>query len=124
MPEWTTLHDVTFLYLFLAENADHHLSASERSTIVRRLTRWAPGETPSYVTRVLREAHDAVNTGTSARTAGEIIDSLKKAPLSRSQRREILGDLEQIARADGDVVDGEHDFLRNLAQVWGIEPSA
>ena len=124
MHHWTTLHDLAFLYVFLAENLDHDLASSERQAIVSRLSRWAPARPPEYLTHVLREVHDAASGATPGKTATETIDSLKYASLSDSQRAEIWRDLRSIAESDGTVNTNERAFLLALARVWNIEQEA
>ena len=124
MQGWTTLHDVTFLYLFLAENVDRDLSRSERQVIVQRLSRFAPAEGADYMKRVLREARDALNDASPDETAGRIIQSLRGAPLSDAQRREIWRDLQGIAAADGGIGFDERGFLADLARVWDLDAAS
>lgn len=117
---WSALHDLALLYLFLAHATDAQLDASEKETMVERLTTWQSISDDQRLAQVIDEAlliymgshsHDMLNT---------VMVSLKEA-MSIPDRIAILNDLAALASADGKLIPTEVGFIQDLANFWEIE---
>lgn len=113
------MHDVAYLFLFLAADVDGQLDEAEVEAIAevlrRRLPRWSEEE----VSAVVRAA-EAARKGAAPRSVREIVVGLRHAPLSDAQRTALLDDLLQVARADGRVLRAEERFVEAVARAWGV----
>lgn len=117
------LHDLALLYLGLAYGADAELAHAEEQEIVARLYRWQPDRDPALLTHVLRDAKLTYLNDHSEARIDQAIAELG-ASLEPEIRLSIVEDLGHIARADGTVVAGEHDFITRLRSAWGLEASS
>lgn len=116
---WSTLHDVAFLYLFLAAEADGALDEAEVEAIIALLHRRVPSHPEPQIRRVVTEA-DAARQH-NGRNVRSVIEGLKYARMNDAQRSALLNDLVQVARADGTIHRGEIGFIRSLARTWDID---
>lgn len=116
----TLLHDLALLYLGLAHGADEDLDPAETRQISASLRRWQPNKDPALIDHVIREATLTYMNGANPQRLDEAVDVLKKA-LPQDLRATILSDLSDIARADGEILTEEKDFIYRLAGEWGIE---
>lgn len=116
---WSLLHDIAFLYVFLAADTDGTLSEVERELIITRLHTKMAEESVETIEQVVAEAERSLRS--EERSVRAIIEALKYSRLSDEQRAALLGDLVEIARADGEIHDNETAFLRALARIWSID---
>lgn len=116
----TLLHDLALLYLGLAHGADEDLDPAETRQISASLRRWQPNKDPALIDHVIREATLTYMNGANPQRLDEAVDVLKNA-LPRDLRATILSDLSDIARADGEILTEEKDFIYRLANEWGLE---
>ncbi len=116
----TLLHDLALLYLGLAHGADEDLDPKETMEIASKLRRWQPDKDPALIDHVMREAMlTYLNGATDQRMheAAQILGGKLKHDLLKA----ILGDLVDIARADGSVVANEKSFIAEIAEVWNLQ---
>ncbi len=116
----TLLHDLALLYLGLAHGADEDLDPAETRQISASLRRWQPNKDPALIDHVIREATLTYMNGANPQRLDKAVDVLKNA-LPRDLRATILSDLSDIARADGEILTEEKDFIYRLANEWGLE---
>jgi uncharacterized tellurite resistance protein B-like protein len=114
------LHDLAVLYLGLAYGADADLDSAEMQEIVARLYKWQPNRDPAMLQHVLREASMTYFNNPSRERLETIIETLGEA-LDPDTRAAILEDLLGIAKADGEVVALERDYISHLRRIWGGE---
>jgi uncharacterized tellurite resistance protein B-like protein len=124
MPDLNTLrpaHQMAYLYLMLAHGSDDYLTSAELDVITERLCARRPDLSFEEVQDVVTEALDLyLSTEDPLRPARDAILNLR-AHLTPGQRRAVLDDLVQIARADGLLLEDERTLLMQLATLWGIE---
>ncbi len=116
----TLLHDLALLYLGLAHGVDEDLDPSETRQISASLRRWQPDKDPALIEHVIREATLSYLNGTSTERIHEAVRVLKGA-LSSDVRATILRDFADIARADGEILSEERDFIRKVAAEWELD---
>lgn len=116
----TLLHDLALLYLGLAHGADENLDPAETKQIAASLRRWQPDKDPALIDHVIREATLTYLNGTDSDRMKQSVHVLKGA-LSPNLRTVILKDLAEIARADGEILLEERDFIRKIAEDWELD---
>lgn len=116
----TLLHDLALLYLGLAHGADEDLDPAETRQISASLRRWQPDKDPALIEHVIREATLTYLNGTSSARVHEAVQVLKEA-LSSDLRATILHDFADIARADGEILSTEEDFIQYVADEWDLD---
>lgn len=116
----TLLHDLALLYLGLAHGADENLDPAETKQIAASLRRWQPDKDPALIDHVIREATLTYLNGADSARMTEAVRVLKDS-LSQDLRMVILRDLAAIARADGEILSEERDFIRTIAEDWNLE---
>lgn len=116
----TLLHDLALLYLGLAHGVDEDLDPAESRQISASLRRWQPDKDPALIEHVIREATLTYLNGASSERMHEAVYVLKEA-LSSDVRATILRDFADIARADGEILSQERDFIRNVASEWDLD---
>jgi uncharacterized tellurite resistance protein B-like protein len=114
------MHDLALLYLGLAHGADENLDPAETRQISASLRRWQPDKDPALIDHVIREATLSYLNGAKLDRLREAIHVLRNA-LSDDLRRTILRDLSEIARADGEILSEERDFIQKIADEWDLE---
>ncbi|ARA91850.1 MAG: hypothetical protein D6685_00160 [Bacteroidetes bacterium] len=114
------LRQLAYLYLVLAHGSDDYLTSAELDVIVERLGARRPDLDPAEVQDIVTEALAAyLDAEEPHRPALEAVIALRDH-LTPAQRRAVLEDLVQIARADGLVLDDERALLLRLASHWDI----
>lgn len=116
----TLLHDLALLYLGLAHGADENLDPAETKQIAASLRRWQPDKDPALIDHVIREATLTYLNGANSERMTEAVDVLKGS-LSQDLRMTILHDLADIARADGEILSEERDFIHKIAEHWELD---
>lgn len=116
----TLLHDLALLYLGLAHGADESLDPAETKQIAASLRRWQPDKDPALIDHVIREATLTYLNGTTSERMKETVRVLRDA-LSQDLRRVILQDLAEIARADGEILSEERNFISTIAADWNLD---
>ena len=116
----TLLHDLALLYLGLAHGADENLDPAETKQIAASLRRWQPDKDPALIDHVIREATLTYLNGTDSGRMTEAVHVLKDS-LSQDLRTIILRDLAAIARADGEILSEERDFIKKIADDWNLD---
>ncbi len=116
----TLLHDLALLYLGLAHGADESLDPAETKQIAASLRRWQPDKDPALIDHVIREATLTYLNGMDSERMKETAHVLKDA-LSENLRKIILRDLAEIARADGEILSEERDFIQKIAADWDLD---
>lgn len=119
----TLLHDLALLYLGLAHGADEDLNPAEARQISASLRRWQPDKDPALIDHVIREATMTYLNGASPDRVKEAVNVLKRA-LPQDLRTTILHDLSDIARADGEILLEEKNFIHQLADEWNLDYEA
>lgn len=114
------LHDMALLYLGLAHGADADLDPTETLAIAAKLRTWQPDKDPALIDHVIREATLTYLNGANRERLREAVEMLKDA-LPDTVLRQILVDLADIARADGEIVDKERLFISQIAELWHID---
>jgi hypothetical protein len=118
----TLLHDMALLYLGLAHGTDADLDPSETSTIAAKLRTWQPNRDPALIDHVIREATLTYLNGANRDRLREAVQVLKGA-LTEPVLKQILTDLADIARADGEIVHEERQFIDQIAEAWALGPA-
>jgi uncharacterized tellurite resistance protein B-like protein len=121
--DWSVLHDLAFIYLMLAQGTDRELSEAEIQIILRRLQEWKPTLGPDDVLAILHAAQARYSEGLDETALLASIVAVKEG-LPERQRMAALGDLIQIANADGVFLDNEEDLINNLMTAWDVDPYA
>lgn len=119
----TLLHDLALLYLGLAHGADEDLDPAETRQISASLRRWQPDKDPALIDHVIREATLTYLNGANPERMHEAVHTLKDS-LSPSLRETILRDFSSIARADGEILSEERDFIQQVADEWDLDVDA
>lgn len=119
----TLLHDLALLYLGLAHGADEDLDPAEMRQISASLRRWQPDKDPALIEHVIREATLTYLNGADSERIHEAVQVLKDA-LSSDLRATILHDFADIARADGEILSSEQDFIHHVADEWELDFNA
>lgn len=116
----TLLHDLALLYLGLAHGADEDLHPAETKQIAASLRRWQPDKDPALIDHVIREATLTYLNGANSQRLTEAVKVLRDA-LPAKLRSTILHDLSEIARADGEILSEEKDFIAKIASSWQLD---
>ncbi|MGB1015883.1 MAG: TerB family tellurite resistance protein, partial [Nannocystaceae bacterium] len=94
--------------------------------IAARLANWVPSGSPVALPSFLREVtawHASLeNEDVRRMTASDCAHILKKR-LKKEDRRRVVLDIVEIAKADGRVSDGERGFMSALLAIFGIKTS-
>lgn len=111
------LHNLVLLYLSVAYETDHHFDPLERQTVIQLAAQWVPSLSPDRIEEIVDAAFSAARSGYVAdvdKLAGEV-----GAMLTPEQRRHVLTDLGQIARADGYLSADEANTISRIRTLWG-----
>ena len=110
------LHRLVLLYLSVAYRTDHHFDPLERQTTIQLARQWAKGLEAEYIDEVVDTAFAA-----SRDELGEVAALARELgqELTREQRRHVLTDLGQIARADGYLSTNEAITISRIREIWG-----
>lgn len=114
------LESLAFLYLTFGHATDGQLAADEMRLLAAKLREWAPdtelGDIGDILKNTVARYKDAKDKLGEAR---EITASLK-GTLDDDQLRRVLADLESLAEADGQVVEGEKAFIEETRKTLGL----
>lgn len=108
---------LVLLYLLVAYETDHHFDPRERQAILQLAAKWAGASSTEHVEEIVDTAFAATRSGHA-----DEVDALAHAvgsELTLGQRRHVLTDLGQIARADGYLSAGEANVISRIRAIWG-----
>ena len=111
------LHHLVLLYLSVAYEADQHFDPLERQAVIQLASQWVPSLSPKRIEEVVDAAFSAARSGHAME-----VDQLARelgTMLTPEQRRHVLTDLGQIARADGYLTAGEASTISRIRALWG-----
>lgn len=122
-PDQSTLREIGLLYLACTHGVDDELHEKERDLIVAKLEGRIVPATEHRVLEAVRASvavykqHRRAQTlqAEVERAAGHLVTRLKSGDLQT-----ILGDLVQLARADGTVTHPEHELVGVVAREFGL----
>lgn len=117
--DWSIIHELTFVYLLTAHSTDNELSKKEIDLILNRMQEWQPDLTPDAAQSILRRTMRLYGEGPVDELVESSITTLKNA-LPDVQRLAVLDDINCIARADGDLSDGEKEIIELFARAWDL----
>ena len=120
MNEWSNLHDLALIYLFVAHGADEEIDEAEQDAMASRLGAWDEEADTEHIQRTLDEVMLAYAGPHSRDLLNTAMVSLKDS-MDRSHRIAVLNDLADVASADGVLLPGEVRFIQQLAYYWEIE---
>ncbi|MEZ4385781.1 MAG: TerB family tellurite resistance protein [Nannocystaceae bacterium] len=114
------LESLAFLYLTFGHSTDGNLSGEEMRALADKLRARSP-ETDLQELGAILKAAVAEYKGTADKlaTAKGMVGGLA-AGLDAATLRSILDDLEAIATADGEISDGEREFITDTAKTFGL----
>ncbi len=113
-PDWTSNHDLAYLFLTLALGADGNLGPREIAFIDTRLG--DDSETVFAEARTFYVAHN------DSQTQSIVLRRLRDR-WPESDRAHMLRDLVSLANADGRFMDEEEDLINSLLYAWDIDPA-
>ena len=111
------LHHLVVLYLSVAYETDHNFEPSEELAVLQHLLLWEPSLERADAQAIVDTAVRAVGAGFSDNV--EAHARALAGTLTAEQRRRVLADLGQIARADGYLSVEEASIIRRVRAVWG-----
>ena len=122
--DWTILHDLGLVYLFLAFNTDEDLSDDEWNVIGDKIRDWIEEDDPNDW--ILKKIMDAVvdRYKKCDELVKQGIDPFKdaifsiKEKLTTEQLKQVVKDMVEISKADGTVHELEKRFVQMLCGVW------
>ena len=120
--EQSTLNALAFIYIGFAHSTDGELAPEEMRTLAGHIKEWQPDADLAQIGEVLAEAValyqtiDPLDRTDAFRKHGEAI----KRDLDVNARVMVLADLEAISRADGEITQGEREFIAAMKQILEV----
>ena len=123
-PDEHTLRAIGLLYLVCAHGSDDDLHEAERDTIVHKIEGRIVSSTEETVAESVR---NAVQLYKAQPNAAAIASAVHEAAawlatrLSLPDRKQVVEDLADVARADGVVSSPERDFILDASRTFGVD---
>ncbi len=121
-----TLKLIAFLFLTFGQVTDNSLGQDELKVIAKRLANWVPAGSPVAIPSMLREVagwHTSLESEDLRRMTASDSAHILYQRLSKEDRRKVVLDIVEIAKADGKVSDGERGFMSALLAIFKIKTS-
>lgn len=116
----SVLESLAFLYLTFSHSTDGEVSGDEMKALAAKLREWAPsvelGELGELLKSTVARYKGAADKLGEART---VTGSLEGA-LDKEQLGKVLADLEELAAADGEVIEAEKTFIADTREAFGL----
>ena len=122
--DWTILHDLGYIYLFIAFNTDEELSNDEWNVIGDKIRDWIEEDDPNdwklkkimdAVVDKYKKSDELVEQGIDP--SKDAIFSIKEK-LTTEQLKRVVKDMVEISKADGTVHELEKRFVQILCGMW------
>lgn len=122
--DWTLVHHLAYVYASIAFS-DGSISDDELEVFCRNLERWAPAEEDEDLSQTVMTVIGAVSEDSERQELGHLYRSIGVVAdeLDDDARGEALGDLLDIAAADGRFDPSENALMLRLRQAWGADSS-
>jgi uncharacterized tellurite resistance protein B-like protein len=117
---WTRTHDLALVYVALAYGTDNSLSDEEVESMIGTLQKWDADLDRESVQEIVLEAMTIYLQDNASIEVTRTIRRLNQE-LSEDERKQALGDVVQIAEADGVLLSSESSLITSLAEIWGIK---
>ena len=126
MSSWEDLDPaaIAFLFVACARTADGELVEAEVVRIVERISQWMPGATRDQVHDVLEQGVKLLRDAPDARSLAQLVEVTAErlgALLAPEDRERLVTELIGLVQADGEVDQGETDFVLAAARALGVE---
>lgn len=121
--EQATLNALAFIYIGFAHSTDGELAPEEMKTLASHIKEWQPDADLPKIGEVLQEAvalYQSTDPGDRAQAFRRHGEALKGA-LDPNARVMVLADLEAISKADGEITQGEREFIATMKQILDVE---
>ena len=123
MTQWTTVHDLGYIYLVLAFNTDEELTDDEWNVIGDKIRDWVEEDDPND--HILREVMDAVvdkykkdaEEDDGCPPFAQAVGAVKEK-LTAEQLERVVKDMVEISKADGTVHELEKRLVQMLCSEW------
>ena len=123
MTQWTTVHDLGYIYLVLAFNTDEELTDDEWNVIGDKIRDWVEEDDPND--HILREVMDAVvdkykkdaEEDDGCPPFAQAVGAVKEK-LTAEQLERVVKDMVEISKADGTVHELENRLVQMLCSEW------
>jgi uncharacterized tellurite resistance protein B-like protein len=124
--DWTSKHDLLYMYICLGHLPDRRLGYEEVVVITERFKRWLPEIVPDEIRRIRKDVFDSYKAlKHSPARYDQYVQSarnLKEFFLDKeSQLIEVMEDLISIARADHAVNGFEVDLIKAAVKTWWLD---
>jgi uncharacterized tellurite resistance protein B-like protein len=122
--DWTVIHHLAYVYAAIAFS-DGSISDDEMEVFCRNIERWVPQEGSDDLSQTVMTVIGAVAEDAGRQELGHLYRSVGVVAdeLDDDARGEALGDLLDIAAADGRFDPSENALLVRLRQAWGADSS-
>ena len=114
------LESLAFLYLTFGHSTDGQLSADEMRMLATKLREWAPNAELGDIGEILKTTVAAYKATDDKLGQAKTATAALKGQLDDAQLRQVLTDLENLAAADGQVVDEEKAFIEDTRKALGL----
>lgn len=116
---WTLIHDLALLFVALAYGTDRRLSNDEISVINRALAYWRPEASDGAIREVIVEATTVLMEEGASGEVHRAITRLGRE-LSEADLSQVLAQVNDIAEADGILLQREEHLIGVLAEAWSL----
>lgn len=121
--QWTPAHDLSLIYLTLAQKTDGELKSEEVETITDKLCEWLPDARREDVAELIRETMSVYVQGPDERLFNESVLAISQT-IPDHQRLALLEDMKSVAEADGELHEEERRLIERLSHAWNLpEPT-
>ncbi len=117
--QWTLAHDIALLFVALAYGTDRDLSDDEVTAIMQLLRTWRPEASEDSLRTIIVEVMSILVDTPAPERVQKSIDALGRE-LSESELSQVLEHVNQIAEADGILLQREEDLLGTIAEAWSL----
>jgi uncharacterized tellurite resistance protein B-like protein len=117
--QWTLTHDIALLFVALAFGTDRELSDDEVDVIMRLLRTWRPEASDESIRTIIVEVMSILVDAPAPDRVQQSIDALGRE-LDEGELSRVLEHVNQIAAADGILLQQEEDLLGTIAEAWSL----
>jgi ribosomal protein L7/L12 len=117
---YTQLHAVIYVYLYVALYGDKKKSLDEIDAIKNLIKDWDQSGNADAVYKETKEWFEQDKANGNRKNSFELCIDYLIESLDRFHKPGFIQDLKTISKADGEITDGEIELISNISQKFGI----